>query len=121
MPPAGHLFQGVDSHLAQLWVGAELGLLQEQQDRVCLRELGRVAEAAVLRVVGIGHRIEDCVDHPVFERGCAPGDSCAGAFARLEHAGRDLGLVGPVIARDAGERVGHLVRRQVGRAGEDVA
>jgi len=69
-----HLVEGMDGHLAQLWVGAELRLFQQQEDGVGLREFGRAAEAPVLRIVGGGGSIEDRIHHPVVERSGAPGD-----------------------------------------------
>ncbi len=118
---SGHMFQRVDRHLMELGIGAKLGLLEEQQDRVGLRELRRVAEPAVPRIVGRGHRFEDRIDQPSVELARAARDSGAGTLARLQHARRDLGLVGPVIGRDLAEGVRHLVRRQVRGPGEDVA
>ena len=118
---ARHPLQRVHSHLTQRGIRPKLGLLQQQQDRVGLRELGRVSETPVLGVVGGGDRTQDRVDHSVRQRRGTPRDAGASPLARLEDASRDLRLVGPVVRRDTHERIRHLVRWQVGGARKDVA
>ena len=70
---SGHLLQRVDGHLAQLGLGPDLGLLQQQQKGVRLREFGSAAKSSVLGVVSVLHRFQDGVDDPVVELPSAAG------------------------------------------------
>ncbi len=108
-------------HRAQLRVRLELRLLEQEENRICLRKFGGRAEASVLGVVRVLHRLEDFVDDPILERAGAPDDARTGALASFQDPIRDLRTVRLVVGGHAPERVGHLVGRQVGRAGEDVA
>ena len=64
---AGHLLERVHGHRPQLWVGPQLRLLEQHEDRVGLRKLGRGAKASVLRVVGVLDRVENLIDDGVVE------------------------------------------------------
>src|SRR5205823_377036 len=96
---ARHLIQRVHRHSAQLGVGAQHRLFEQEQDGVGLRKLRRVAEAPVLGVVGGADRVEDLVDKALLEVARAARDTGGGAFARFEHAARDIGLIGAVVVR----------------------
>src|SRR6267143_2492425 len=72
---SSHPLEGVDRLLAQGWVGAHLRLFEQQEDGVGLRELGGIAEASVLGVIGVRDRLEDCIHDAVVERPCAARDA----------------------------------------------
>ena len=120
-PAACHLLERVHRHPSQLFVAAQRGLLEEEKDGVCLRELRGAAEAAVLRVVSVLHRAQDFVDQGGVQGAGAASHPRGRSLPRLQDAAGDLRLVVAVVARDRHQRAGHLVRRQVGGAGEDVA
>src|SRR5262249_47178146 len=101
--------------------GFEDRLLGQQSDGVGLRKLGGAAKPAVLLVVGILDTSQNAVDQARIERAGAGSGCRAGAAAAFEDGGDDLRLSCPVVAGDAGQCVGHLVGRQVGGAGQNVA
>ena len=117
---AGHALQRVYGHLAQLFVAAQLCLLEQQQDGLGLRKFRRHTKAAELRVVRAANRLEDGIDQGGVELTRATRGYRAGPLAALEDLGRDLGAVGPVVGGHPPECAGHLLRRQIGGAGEDV-
>ena len=118
---AGHLLQRVEGHALQRIVGTDHRLLEEQEQRLGLRKLGRAAEAPVLLVIGGANGIEDLVDESGSEVSRAARDARSRALARLQHPARNLGLAGPVVACDPDQRARHLVGRHICRPGEDVA
>ena len=118
---AGHLLERVHGHAPELGVRAQHRLFEQQQDRIGLRKLRRVAEATVFGVVCGLHGVEDRVHEARLELAHASRDTRRRTLARLEDSACDVGLVRSVVVRDADQRARHLVRRQVGAAREDVA
>src|SRR6266852_5528598 len=64
----GHSVERVLRHGAQLLVPAQLRLLEQKEDGIGLRKLGRGSEATVFRVVSILDGTKDGVDDRVVER-----------------------------------------------------
>ncbi len=118
---AGHAFERVHGHRAQLRVGSQLRLLEQEQDGVGLRELGGGPKAAVFGVVSVLDRVvDDFVDETVLERARAAGHQRTRALFGFQHAVGDLRLMRVVVAGHPRQRVGHLVGRQVRGAGEQL-
>src|SRR6266852_6663306 len=65
---AGHPLERVHGHRAQLRVGSQLRLLEQEQDGIRLGKLGGGPKAAVLGVVSVLDRVEDFIDQRVVER-----------------------------------------------------
>ena len=64
---AGHLLERVHRSQPQAVVRAQNGLLEQEKDRVGLRKLRRVAEAAIFGVVGRRDGLDHLVDQPDLE------------------------------------------------------
>src|SRR5439155_25037777 len=85
-PATRHLLERVHRHPAQLIVGTQDRLLEQEQDRLGLRKFRRVAESAVFRVVCGTDGVEYLSYEGGLELACAPRNTESRALSRFQHA-----------------------------------
>ena len=125
-PAIGHAVQGAPDHLRQPLVPSPApSVFQEQQPAgVGVGELGGFAKAPVNRIVVPGDQADQVQGDGPGEPGAGPGHRAAEGLAPagdLLGPPPDLLPAGPVVLQDLKEHLTHLVGRDVGAAGEDLA